>query len=245
MNGAGNDFMVVDARGLALDMETTAKALCPITGADGFMAVTEGDFGDFRLHYYNSDGSRGEMCGNGARCICRFAFEKGLAGPEMTVQTDAGPIFGRRLSETVYAIRMPKALDLRQDALEGVCYVQVGVPHAIRRIPGLSWADREALRPEAVALRWHKTFPKGANVDFYDWIGPAEVRILSYERGVEDYTLACGTGCTGLGAVLAAEGRLPGGVLTAHNPGGILTVRVEGEVLTLEGPAEITRILQV
>ena len=90
MNGAGNDFLVLDARNLTLDFATLSKKLCAQTGADGFMALDVSAVADFRLHFYNSDGSRGEMCGNGSRCICRFAFEHGLAGEEMVIETDAG-----------------------------------------------------------------------------------------------------------------------------------------------------------
>ena len=79
MNGAGNDFMVIDARGKEYDFGTLSKELCKLTGADGFMAVDYSDKANFKLHFYNSDGSRGEMCGNGARCICRFACELGIA----------------------------------------------------------------------------------------------------------------------------------------------------------------------
>ena len=87
MNGAGNDFMVLDARGMTLDFEALAVKLCKLTGADGFMAVDHSEKADFRLHFYNSDGTRGEMCGNGARCICRYAYDMGIAGAEMTVET--------------------------------------------------------------------------------------------------------------------------------------------------------------
>ena len=106
MNGAGNDFMVMDARGGNYDFEALAKKLCKLTGADGFMATDFSDIADFRLHFYNSDGSRGEMCGNGARCICRFAYENGMAGAEMTVQTDAGLVQGWRLNEQQYRVRL-------------------------------------------------------------------------------------------------------------------------------------------
>ena len=99
MNGAGNDFMVIDARGLNLDFEKLALELCKKTGADGFMAVDYSEIADFRLHFYNADGSRGEMCGNGARCICRFAYDMGIAGQSMVVQTDAGLVPGKRIDE--------------------------------------------------------------------------------------------------------------------------------------------------
>ena len=80
MSGAGNDFVVTDARGKDLDFSALAQDLCGKTGADGFMALDHSAAADFRLHFYNSDGSRGEMCGNGARCICRFAYDRGIAG---------------------------------------------------------------------------------------------------------------------------------------------------------------------
>ena len=105
MNGAGNDFMVMDARGLTLDFAKLALELCALKGADGFMAVDYSETADFRLHFYNSDGSRGEMCGNGSRCICRFAYENGIAGETMTMQTDAGLVHGRRISECQYRVK--------------------------------------------------------------------------------------------------------------------------------------------
>ena len=85
MNGAGNDFMVIDARGLNLDFPKLAVEYCAITGADGFMAVDVSDKAHFRLHFYNADGTRGEMCGNGARRICRYASDNGMAPGGMVV----------------------------------------------------------------------------------------------------------------------------------------------------------------
>ena len=106
MNGAGNDFMVMDAReNENLDFSSLALKLCKLTGADGFMAVGNSDTADFRLHFYNADGSRGEMCGNGARCICRFAYDHGIAGAEMTVETDAGLVPGWRIDENQYRVK--------------------------------------------------------------------------------------------------------------------------------------------
>ena len=142
MNGAGNDFMVIDARGKQLDFETLAVELCKLTNADGFMAVDHSEIADFKLHFYNSDGSRGEMCGNGSRCICRFAYDLGIAGERMTVETDAGIVEGRRLSENQYVVKLnnPSVVDLNRKP--DVAYVELGdpgVPHAVKEIPGLSW----------------------------------------------------------------------------------------------------------
>lgn len=252
MNGAGNDFMVIDGRGLSPDYAQLAKKLCALRGADGFMAVDDSDTADFRLHFYNSDGSRGEMCGNGARCICRFAHDLGIAGNEMTVQTDAGIVPGWYVDKNTYRVRLnsPSVLDLHRK--ENIAYVELGcpgVPHAVLEYSGDPWADADALREKMRALRFDKAFPKGANVNLYAWMGDGEVKVLTFERGVEDFTLACGTGCGSTAAVLYREGKLPGGVLTARNRGGTLKVTVsetpEGLRLLLEGPTEITEILDI
>ena len=252
MNGAGNDFMVVDARGLDLDFEKMALELCAINGANGFMAVDHSDVADFRLHFYNSDGSRGEMCGNGSRCICRFAYENGIAGENMTVQTDAGMVYGRRIDENQYRVQLnnPGILDLHRK--ENAAYVELGcpgVPHGVLEIPGLEWTQREQLREMAKALRYDPAFPKGANINLYTWLGDAHIRILTYERGVEDYTLACGTGTASTACTLFARGQLPGKRLVAENPGGTLTVDLEGQpdgitAVFLEGPTQIVEIME-
>ena len=247
MNGAGNDFMVIDARRQSLDFSALAVELCRRTGADGFMAVDNSDKADFKLHFYNADGSRGEMCGNGARCICRFAYDLGIAGKTMVVETDAGLVPGERLSETQYRVQLnnPGILDLNRK--DGIAYVELGnpgVPHAVAEYHGDLWADADALRERMRALRFDPAFPKGANVNFYQFLGDAEVRMLTFERGVEDFTLACGTGCGSTAAVLWKQGRLPGGVLTAHNRGGTLKLTIGGEngqvnTILLEGPTEV------
>ncbi len=238
MNGAGNDFAVMDARGKTPDFPLLAKELCKLLDADGFMAVDTSDKADFRLHFYNADGSRGEMCGNGARCICRYAYELGIAGEAMTVETDAGIVHGWRLDENTYRVRLnnPGIVDLRRKG--DVAYVELGnpgVPHGILEVPGLQWDMAEALREQAKALRYDPAFPKGANVNLYTWLDESTVRILTYERGVEDYTLACGTGSGSTAVVLWLQGRLPGGFLTVKNPGGDLAVTVEGENGTVTG----------
>lgn len=244
MSGAGNDFMVIDARGQTLDLAQTAKDLCAITGADGFMALDTSEIADFRLHYYNADGSRGEMCGNGSRCICRFAYDLGIVGSEMTIQTDAGIVTGWRLTENDYRVRLPRPVDMDMEAKPGVAYGVCGVPHALVELPELDWNKADMLLENAKTLRYDSVFPKGANVDFYCWESEDTVRVLTYERGVEDYTLACGTGCGALAAVLYFGGRLPGNRLICHNRGGTLRVQVEEQGglimgLLLDGPTEI------
>ena len=244
MSGAGNDFMVVDGRGQNLDYEVLSKKLCAMTGADGFMALDISDVADFRLHYYNADGSRGEMCGNGSRCICKFAYDLGIVDEEMSIQTDAGIVPGWRLGENLYRVKLTRPVDIDLEAKPEAAYAVCGVPHALVEVPGFTWQMKDELRDQAQALRFDPIFPKGANVDFYTWLDDTTVRVLSYERGVEDYTLACGTGCGALTAVLYTAGQLPGKKLTAINPGGTLKITVDEQGglisgLFLEGPAEV------
>ncbi len=245
MSGAGNDFAVIDARGLSLDFSALALQLCKRLGCDGFMAVDDADDADFRLHFYNADGSRGEMCGNGARCICRFAFDHGIAGQTMTVHTDAGPVYGCRLAEDRYRVRLncPDIIDLHRKG--DIAYVELGcpgVPHAVVEVTAPP--TREALRELGRCLRYDPAFPKGANVNFFYQLEEGHVQVLTYERGVEDFTLACGTGCGSVACVLHELGRLPGCRLTAQNEGGTLTVsmgvmRKRITDLLLEGSATV------
>jgi len=250
MNGAGNDFMVMDARGLTLDFEKLAVEYCRITGADGFMAVDNSEKADFKLHFYNSDGTRGEMCGNGARCICRFAHDLGIAGEEMIVETDAGLVPGWRLDENQYKVKLnnPSVLDLNRKG--NIAYAELGnpgVPHAVAAYDGDLWAGKDALREDMRQLRFDPAFPKGANVNFYQVLGEDEVKVLTFERGVEDFTLACGTGTGSVASVMWKKGLLKGSVLTAHNPGGTLKVTIGGEKgevtsILLEGTTQIVKI---
>ena len=250
MNGAGNDFMVMDARGGKYDFEKLAIELCKLTKADGFMAVDYSDKADFKLHFYNSDGTRGEMCGNGARCICRYAHDMGIAGDTMTVETDAGLVPGWRIDENQYRVKLnnPEILDLNRKGT--ISYVELGnpgVPHAVAEYDGDLWADADCIWDHMRELRWDSAFPKGANVNFYQWIGESEVRVLTFERGVEDYTLACGTGTGSVACVMLKKGLLTGSTLKAHNPGGTLKITIgetEGTIdsIELEGPTEVVKV---
>ena len=251
MNGAGNDFMVMDARGLSMDFSALAVELCALRKADGFLAVGDSAKADFKMIFYNSDGSQGEMCGNGARCICRFAHDRGLVGDHMVFETLAGLVSGWRLDENTYrvALNLPTVLELNR--IGDVSYVELGnpgIPHAVRPYSGDLFGEKEGLREEMRALRHHKAFPKGANVNFYRLTGPGQADVLTFERGVEDFTLACGTGCGSTACVLWKQGLLPEDHLEARVPGGNLGVTIVGktkvEQLLLEGPTEITEVLE-
>ncbi|MBR2937894.1 MAG: diaminopimelate epimerase [Oscillospiraceae bacterium] len=247
MTGAGNDFAVLDARGKALDFSAMAKKLCKQLGADGLLAADHSETADFRLHFYNSDGSRGEMCGNGARCICKFAYDMGFAGEAITVETDAGPVYGWRLDESHYRVQLnnPGLVDLTR--LPDTAYIELGdpgIPHSVTEYDALEWEDKAQLLPKFLAIRNAPVFPKGVNVNLYRRLSEDTVRILTFERGVEDFTLACGTGSAPVAVTLWLQDRLPGGRIIAQNPGGALHITVEGQNgivtgLFLEGPAEV------
>lgn len=261
MNGAGNDFIILNNIQEGLPAEAfpvLARTLCTphrSLGADGFMVVepTQGE-GDFRMRFYNSDGSVGEMCGNGARCICRYGYETGLAGPTQRVETTAGLVIGERISQRAYRVRLndPTTLSLHEElAAEGAvwpcAYVELGnpgLPHAVVPYPGLAGADPQALFRLGRALRNHPRFPKGANVNFYEVTGPNQVLEKTYERGVEDFTLACGTGTGSVVTVLTLLGQVSGQGVQVTMAGGVLTVDVErqGDQVTglyLTGPTNL------
>ena len=262
MNGAGNDFLILNNIEERLDhrlFPAIARTLCHrrlSIGADGLMVIERPSVpdADYRMLFYNSDGSEGEMCGNGARCICRYGFEKGLAGDVQRVETLSGLVTGRRIDRRNYRIRLTDPSVIRLDypvQAKGVpcqgSYVELGdpgLPHAVIPCPGLAGKTMDDLRELGKALRWHPAYPKGANVNFYDITGPDQVVELTYERGVEDFTLACGTGTGSTVLALTLLGKVSGRNVEVSVPGGTLTVTVDREgtevkALWLTGPTNI------
>lgn len=257
MNGAGNDFIVINNLEEKLPADKfpeIARALCErhmSIGADGLMAVdkpSEGVEADARMLFFNSDGSIGEMCGNGARCISRYCFEHGIGeGDEVTIETTAGLVTGKRIDKRLYRIRLNdpslielhKILELDGEAIE-CSYVMLGdpgLPHIVVDYPSqlaklcnaehLADADRNKLFEIGRKLRFHKDLPKGANVNFIEIIAEDEVDELTYERGVEDFTYACGTGTGSSVAALTLMERVSGNHVKVNMRGGVLYIDVE------------------
>lgn len=261
MNGAGNDFIILNNIEEKLDhnlFPAIARTLCHrhlSIGADGFMVVeAPQQGGDYRMLFYNSDGSVGEMCGNGARCICRYGYENGLAGEEQTVETASGIVTGKRIDQRNYRIRLTDPTVIRLDyPVEAAgkpwpcSYIELGdpgLPHAVVPYPGLRDKTMDELRTLGRSLRWHPAFPKGANVNFCDVTGPDQVVELTYERGVEDFTYACGTGTGSMVLALTLKGLVSGEDVVVTVPGGTLRVTVDREGTTvkslwLTGPTNI------
>ena len=261
MNGAGNDFLIVNNLEEHLPVSCfpqMARTLCQrhlSIGADGLMVVeapTAG--GDYKMLFYNSDGSSGEICGNGARCICRYGCENGLAGETQTVETTAGIVTGQRIDRRLYRIRLNDPTTMLLDPpveVDGVryacSYVELGdpgLPHAVVPYHNLKDADENELRELGRKIRHHASFPKGANVNFYEITGEDEIYERTFERGVEDFTYACGTGTGSVVAVLTLTGKVSGQQVRVNMQGGQLMIdaeRVYSHIasLYLTGPTNI------
>lgn len=261
MNGAGNDFLIINNIREQQPHDifpALARTLCHrhlSIGADGLMVVERSETGaDFRMLFYNADGSAGEMCGNGARCICRYGFECGLSGETQVVETPSGVVTGTRIDRRNYRIRLTDPSVIRLHYPVEACgrewqcsYVELGVPglpHAVVEAENLGDKSFEELRELGRTLRYHSAFPKGANVNFFEITGEDQLILRTYERGVEDFTYACGTGTGSTVLALTLMGRVSGREVAVSNPGGMLRVSVDrtGETahnLWLTGPTNI------
>ena len=204
MNGAGNDFVITDNRiNKANYSQETISFLCDRNrgiGADGFMSVesAEND-GDYKMRYYNADGGEAEMCGNGARCFARFVFDcDGKVNHNMDIETVAGMISAKIKGDLVQIkLSRPYDLNLNQeitinDLSKSIHSINTGVPHAVVIEDTVSQVDLKSL---GSYVRNHSLFsPAGTNVNFVQIDESDTLTIRTYERGVEDETLACGTG---------------------------------------------------
>src|SRR5881275_6167 len=227
MNGAGNDFILIDNRTGDVHLDRTQIArLCDRhrgIGADGILLLENpSDHADFRMRYFNADGREAEMCGNGARCFARFANKvAGVQGP-ITFETPAG-IIGAEVNKDRVVLQMSDPTDLRlnvQLQLEGedatVHVINTGVPHVVLPV---SRVDMVPVRERGAAIRYHEMFsPKGTNANFLEKRGPRSIAIRTYECGVEDETLACGTGVVASALIFA----------TLENTNGPITVIARG-----------------
>jgi diaminopimelate epimerase len=252
MNGAGNDFVMIDNR--AGDVRLAPEQIVRIcdrhrgVGADGILLLEKPQNGaDFRMRYYNRDGGEAEMCGNGARCFARFANKIAGAKQDVRFETPAG-IIGAQLQGELVTLSMGDPTDLRknvrlqiEDEEAVVHYINTGVPHVVAPV---SRIDVVNVQGKGERIRRHEMFsPKGANVNFLEKRGPKSIAIRTYERGVEDETLACGTGVVASALVFGATENISGTVRVLVRGGSELTVGFDrdGEKfrnVTLTGPAE-------
>lgn len=229
MNGAGNDFVVVDNREHTVSL-TPAQVvkLCDRhrgIGADGVMLLVPCASGkaDWAWDFYNADGSVAEMCGNGARCFARYIQRAtGMVRESVTFETLAGVIRAHFHGERVaidltqpHSLRLNEAVPLKGGPTT-IHSLNTGVPHAVLFVEN---ADETMVSPIGAEIRYHAHFaPKGTNVNFVQRFGPGRIRVRTYERGVENETLACGTGVTAAALITA----------TLHGDTSPVKVQVQG-----------------
>ncbi|MBW1918396.1 MAG: diaminopimelate epimerase [Deltaproteobacteria bacterium] len=252
MHGSGNDFILIDHRRPVIaeaERRPFVRAVCARkvgVGADGLIFIEPSAKVDFRWRFFNADGSEPEMCGNGGRCAARFAHLNGIAEGKMAFETLAGIVHAEVTGRQV-RLEMGAPQDLRQNLtipLPGQAwtghFINTGVPHVV-----LPVADLEAAPVVEVgrAIRYHAMFqPVGTNVNFLSLLGSQEIALRTYERGVEDETLACGTGAVAAALIAARLHGLSSPVSVRPRSGELLRVFFDNQndgfsAIGLEGEA--------
>lgn len=256
LSGAGNDFIVIDHRVPVIpeaEQPEFARGVCRrmfSVGADGLILIENTATADFRWRFYNADGSVAEMCGNGARCAARFAYLHKIAGSRMLFETLAGRIEAEICADDTVRLRMTPPYDFRtalKVTLDGrerqIFFVNSGVPHAVLfiddgiEIPVRKWGKE---------LRFHALFqPAGTNVNFVQKMAGNTIKVRTYERGVEDETMACGTGAVASALFAAHNGIAVSPVEVITSGGERLTIHFDlltgpaAENVFLQGPARV------
>ena len=253
MHGSGNDFIIIDNRcRIFPDQERSrlVTGLCRRAtgiGADGLFLIEDDSepYVDFLWRFYNADGSEAEMCGNGGRCVARFAYLQKIAGAKMVFRTLAG-LIRAQVDGAKVKLEMTPPCGLRRtikldfdDDFETVDFINTGVPHALIRID--RDLSRLAIKERGAKIRYHQEFaPAGTNVNFIEIVSEQCLSIRTYERGVEDETLACGTGAVAAVLLTADAGKLisPTKVVTRSGESLMIYYEKEGRAFTevfLEG----------
>ncbi|MEO8216890.1 MAG: diaminopimelate epimerase [Acidobacteriota bacterium] len=254
MAGAGNDFLIFDNRGGSIaDPARLAAAICTrrlSVGGDGLILIEPSLASDFRMAYFNADGSRGEFCANGTRCAARFALLNGIAAEqEMIIETDAGRV-PARVEDGLVTLSLPgperivqsKRIDLGGKPVTGM-YMWVGVPHFV--VVSSSSVGAIDVESSGREIRHHPDLaPEGANVNFVRVLSREAIEVRTYERGVEAETLSCGSGVVASVSACAMTGSVdsPVSVLTRSGIRLIVTVDwLDGGIrgLTLSGDARV------
>ena len=242
MQGAGNDFILLNNMELGLSdqaLKNVTKHVCQkrlSLGSDAVIAVDSPQkTGDIRMRFFNADGTEAEMCGNGVRCLARYAYEKKFVSDSMQIETMAGLVAAWRLEKRLYKVALNSPYQVKQtirygyDGIETVDYCELGnpgVPHLVVSYPKLATTPLEDLVEIARRLRFWEQLPKGANVNFYQLMPSGEVLIRTYERGVEGFTYACGTGAGATAYFLHRKREISQNPITLSTRGGILQIEM-------------------
>lgn len=243
MQGTCNDFIVINNEEEKISAERMPELtsfLCQrrvSVGADGMMFISKATKdADVKMNFYNADGSRGEMCGNGVRCAAKYSYDNGLYSDsrELRIETDAGTVKVWPVGSQHYRVRLNPitkvepdiTLELEDRSVKG-WYIELGnpgLPHFVLFYDGLRNEKESALWHLGRQIRQHSTLKRGANVNFVQITGWNSAFIKTFERGVEDFTYACGTGAGAVAAVLSMKGIMSGRCIEICSAGGTLKV---------------------
>jgi diaminopimelate epimerase len=239
--GTGNDFVIIDNRNKAFDPDNSAliNKLCDRRfgiGADGLILISENHQHDFEMKYFNSDGKEGSMCGNGGRCSSAFAIKSGIAGKELSFKAIDG-VHKARLDNGIIRLSMNDVLKPRK--VSDNYFINTGSPHYVLFRNNIDQID---VNSEGKKIRWSEDFaPDGTNVNFVE-INDKEIYVRTFERGVEEETLSCGTGVTASAIASVLSGHFDTNPVKVRTKGGDLEVafKVSDDVISeiwLSGPA--------
>ncbi|MDR1662860.1 MAG: diaminopimelate epimerase [Endomicrobium sp.] len=256
LTAAGNDFILIDNRESIIyekDCQNLARKLCDrrySIGGDGLILLEKSYCKDFKMKFFNSDGSHASMCGNGGRSIAKFAYDLGIVDSQMVFETDAGVVNAKILSGDRVKLDLYEPKDLKRnikvklsDREFDVDFINTGVPHVVIFIDDIKKIDIFRYGRE---IRYHKVFaPSGANVNFVQVEKDNTIFVRTYERGVENETLACGTGITASGIISVLKGFVKSPVDVIAIGGDKLSVSmiVDNDKISsvvLEGPSVIS-----
>ncbi len=241
--GTGNDFIIIDNRQLVFDKNNTklVASLCDRKfgiGADGLILLEDDSVTDFKMVYYNSDGNQGTMCGNGGRCIVAFANYLGVIDKSASFVAIDG-LHNAVLEGDEIKLQMTDVNKVTH--FNGYSFLDTGSPHHVQLCANLIEKDIKKL---GAAIRYGKYGEQGSNVNFVEHIDDNEFKVRTYERGVEDETLSCGTGVTAVAIAVYDKKLTTTNTIILQTPGGKLEVSFEksGEEFThifLKGPAKL------
>ncbi|MFT4697227.1 MAG: diaminopimelate epimerase [Flavobacteriaceae bacterium] len=240
--GTGNDFIIIDNRTLLFPKEDT-KTIAQMCdrrfgiGADGLLLFENHDDLDFKMVYYNADGYLGSMCGNGGRCMVHFANYLNVIKNKTVFEASDG-IHEAFIKNDLISLKMNDVSEIKKG--ENFTFMNTGSPHHVEMVDDLV---NFPVKEKGEWVRFKTYGNEGANVNFVYQLNDQDFRVRTYERGVEDETLSCGTGVTAVAIAMYETNKTIANNITLHTEGGILEVRFikENEKYTsiyLSGPAQ-------
>lgn len=249
LHGNGNDFILIDEMTQPVIPDEMKPEFAQLycdrrfgVGGDGVLFISQSEKADVKMRLFQPDASEAEMCGNGIRCLAKYAFDKKYSKTNaFTVETKAGVLKVRagydNDGDFLATINMGATFfdETREIDKMTVYSCNTGVPHAVVFVGNVEDVDILEVAPK---IRHAKEFPKGTNVNFVQITGQSDITIRTFERGVEGETLSCGTGSTASAIIAARSGKVFGDVIHVKTTGGPLDITVNTDSPLMTGPAQ-------